>query len=988
MIARRFVIGVTALVLALTAPSLAHAQGTVSGRVLQGATLQPLAGVQVVVVGGTIGAITNSDGRYTLASVPAGTVNVEARVLGFTTQTKSVAVTADGTVTLDFMMEQQALALDELVVTGTAGGAQRRTIGNVVGRVDVADAVEKTPPASIQTMMAGRVAGMSVQVGGGNVGTGGNIIIRGMGTMALGSGPLLYIDGIRANGGMQGQNNGAGSSRLNDINPEDIERIEVIKGPAAATLYGTEASNGVIQIITKKGAAGAVSIEAAVRQGANWFQNPGGRLPINYGLSPDRTTVISQNLFEDEKAANRDIFRSGDIRSYSLNLRGGPDRLTYFLSGNRDEEEGFMRNNQLERTTLRSNLRLSVSDRVDLSTDIGVIRSETTFAPDGTAGTTGIFSMLIWGTPSTRDTPSRGFMVGPPEYQDMIDIREQLNRATASVTANHNPTDWLSQRLVLGVDWTDGQRSTFYPRLPEGTPAFYGANSTGSKQLSHDRDLNQTADYNITATLDLNPSLSSSTSFGAQYFTRQSRTGSATGSQLPTPAVSTVSAGAVRTGTESYVENKTFGVYAQQMFGWENRAFLTMALRADANSAFGESFKAAYYPKLSATWVLSDESFWNVPLVESFRLRTAWGRSGLQPDAFAATRTYAPTTGPNDVPAVMPGNVGNPDLKPEVGEEIELGFDASLFSNRLSLEVTHYRKTTTDLILQELVAPSAGFPGSRYVNAGELSNRGWELQFTALPVSNGLFDVSLVGALSRNTNTLEDLGGRPPIAADTRGRFQHREGYPLGGYWTKYIATAEWGPSNTLINVTCKGAAEDDYAPMPCASAPFHFVGAPGPVWNGSLSPSISIGNLEISSMFVWFGESRRFNTTEWYRDVTQRNSERAQYFLLGTLDPIEAAEISVPDIEHQWMERDDFIRMRDISATYTLPSNLAGRMGVSRAMITVSGRNLWTPWVHPSFRESGLDPETKRQRTVPWGWQQTQAPLPHSIVTTVRVTF
>ncbi len=983
------VLGVALIALTtLAIPTAAQQRGTVTGKIIQGSTLRPLSGAQVIVVETNTGTLANAEGVYTLANLPAGPVTLQVRMIGYGMAERVATVTAGETTVVDFALETQALALDEIVVTGTAGGQQRRSIGNVVSSMNVELATEKVAPPSMQQMLMGQIPGMTVSAGAGNVGTGGNIVIRGLGTMALASAPLLYVDGVRASASMNNIDAGAGVSRLNDINPEDIERIEVIKGPAAATLYGTEASNGVIQIITKKGRSGAPTIDMMIRRGANWFNDPEGRIPVNYGL--ENGEIISQHLYLDERAAGRSMFRTGDVQSMSLSVRGGQEQLSYYLSGNHEDEEGFLNNNGLLRTTLRTNLRIGLSDKTSVNADVGVVRSDIQIAPDGTSGTIGLIPMILWGTPGTRNTPSRGFMVGPPEYQDMLDFREELNRATGSVTATHTPFTWLTHRVILGFDFADATRSTFYPRLPEGTPAFYGANSTGRKQVVADRELNQTFDYNATATFDVTPDLNSSTSVGVQYFMRENSSGTATGTQLPTPAVSTVSSASVRTGAETFVENKTFGVFVQETVGWRNQAFLTAALRADANSAFGESFDAAYYPKVSGTWVVSEAPFWNLGLVNNLRLRAAWGKSGLQPDAFAAIRTWAPMTGPNDRPAVTPGNVGNPDLKPEVGQELELGFDASLFDDRLSLEITHYRQHTKDAILEETIAPSTGFAGTRYVNAGEVSNRGWEFKVDALPIQTQLFSLNLTATLAHNKNRLEDLGGRPAIQADTRGRWQHREGYPLGGHWTKYIATAEWGgpDGRTLVNITCKGPAEEDYRPMPCSEAPFHYWGDPGPTWTGSFTNNISIGSrLSLNALWVWVGDSRRFNTTEWYRDKTQSNSLRAVQMRLGTLDPIVAAGIQEIDIEHTWFERDDFIRLRDVTLSYNVPSAWLGGLA-SRASISVSGRNLWTPWVHPSFRPSGLDPEVKRQRSVNWGWQQTQAPMPHSIVTTVRLTF
>jgi hypothetical protein len=226
------------------------------------------------------------------------------------------------------------------------------------------------------------------------------------------------------------------------------------------------------------------------------------------------------------------------------------------------------------------------------------------------------------------------------------------------------------------------------------------------------------------------------------------------------------------------------------------------------------------------------------------------------------------------------------------------------------------------------------------------------------------------------------------VQADTRGRWQHIEGLPLGAMHTKYIASAEWGPNNRLVNVTCKGPAPE-YTPMPCAQAPFHYYGRPDPGVTGSVTNMLSIGSsITVSALWMVVADSRRFNTTEWYRDNTQRNSEAAQLYLLGTLDPITAAEMTTADVEHRYFERDDFVKLRELSASYSLPSALVARFGASRASLMVTGRNLFT-WAHPSFRASGLDPETKANRSAPWpGWQQTRSPIPHSIVTAMRVTF
>jgi hypothetical protein len=249
--------------------------------------------------------------------------------------------------------------------------------------------------------------------------------------------------------------------------------------------------------------------------------------------------------------------------------------------------------------------------------------------------------------------------------------------------------------------------------------------------------------------------------------------------------------------------------------------------------------------------------------------------------------------------------------------------------------------------------------------------------------------LTLSGNVSHNRNRLEDLGGRQ-VQADTRGRWQHHEGYELGSMWSKYIASAEYGANNALVNVTCKGPEEQNFAPMPCPDAPFHYVGNPGPVWVGGGSQSLSFGNaLIFNAVWVFNADTRRYSTDQWARENTLQSSETAVARLQGLADPVFAAGMVTTDVEHQLMPRDDFVRLREISMTYNVPGRIAESFSMSRASVTITGRNLWT-WAHPEFEALKLyDPETKAVRTAPWpGWEQARLPLAQTIVTTVRLTF
>jgi TonB-dependent SusC/RagA subfamily outer membrane receptor len=267
------------LILLVIAPALGAQQ--ITGRVMSGQPGEPLAAVQVFIAGSGIGALTQQNGRFLLLNVPAGTHTVSAERIGYRAVTATVQVAAGETVVQDFTLAEQALGLDEIVVTGTPGGTQRRAIGNTVTSVDVSDVTRNVGGASVQNILIGRSPGVQLAASASMVGAGSDIQIRGVGTFTLGRNPLIFVDGVRVNNDARaGPETGIGRTVniFNDFNPSDIESIEVIKGPGAATLYGTEASAGVIQIITKRGAEGAPQFEASIRQGIQYIRDPQSRL--------------------------------------------------------------------------------------------------------------------------------------------------------------------------------------------------------------------------------------------------------------------------------------------------------------------------------------------------------------------------------------------------------------------------------------------------------------------------------------------------------------------------------------------------------------------------------------------------------------------------------------------------------------------------------------------------------------------------------------
>src|SRR5690606_10081032 len=321
------------------------AQGTVTGRVVDAQTRQPLGAAQVFIVDNNIGALTTAAGGYRLIDVPAGSYTIRAQLIGYRSSDQSVSVVAGQSVVANFEISQDALALDEVIVTGTPGGTQRRALGNVVSRVE-ATQLEQAAATTLEQALGNTVAGVRMMGPAGAAGGATSIRIRGSSSLALSGDPLIYVDGIRINAQKAFDARRSATSRLSAIDPSIIESIEIIKGPAAATLYGTEAANGVIQIITKRGMTGQVAFDASTQLGFQWQPHPERNFGLQYYDDPETGEIKSHNLYLLEQEPDRfgkPLFQYGPIQRYSLSARGGTDLFRYFASGNRVSEEGFSR---------------------------------------------------------------------------------------------------------------------------------------------------------------------------------------------------------------------------------------------------------------------------------------------------------------------------------------------------------------------------------------------------------------------------------------------------------------------------------------------------------------------------------------------------------------------------------------------------------------------------------------------------------------------
>jgi outer membrane receptor protein involved in Fe transport len=597
------------------------------------------------------------------------------------------------------------------------------------------------------------------------------------------------------------------------------------------------------------------------------------------------------------------------------------------------------------------------------------------------------FSAFFGQAPLTRaDSLRRGFFSAPPEaFWNAFENYQRVSRAISSLTISHHLGDWFSQRLTAGYDQTGEDNVGLTQRMGPELRQFFGnpVDQNGGK-LSRRRELGvASVDYAGTLKARLPRSLVAATSGGAQFFRRNTYALAARGEGFPTAGLTQIDAAATTFGGEAFVTNSTLGFYGQEQLSFADRLYLTAALRVDDNSAFGSNFSWVKYPKLSAAWVASDERWWPVPAIGQLKLRAAYGETGQQPATFSALRTYTPTTTGSGISGVTPNSIGNPDLKPERGKELEVGFDASALQDRLAVEFNVYRRTTTDAILAATVSPSSGFSGSRFTNIGKLRTSGVELQTRGTVVRRASFGLDATLNVSHNNSKILDFGGPEFIGS---ANIRQQVGYPVGSYWDYRVVSAEFNANGTTRNQMCddgKGGVTPCLNASGVPIAPRVYYGRSDAPNEGSFSATATVWQrLRVYALVDWKTGHRQLDNNARARcqvfRICLENLDPLKY------DPVLAAQYESNNILRNFVYADpSYAKLREVSVSYMVPAAALRRTGARAATLTLSGRNLhtWTRW-------TGVDPESfftveQFART-----EQAQVPPLQQVLLSLNLTF
>jgi TonB-linked SusC/RagA family outer membrane protein len=1012
---------VAALALALL-PSWAQAQsGTISGRVIDQANQQPLQDAQVSIVGTQRGAATNQQGQFTISGIAPGSYTVRARRIGYGVSNQTVTVGAGATATVNFSLSAAATQLEQVVVNAVTGVAERKVeVGTNVGHVNVAE-MNKGPITSISDVLQGRVAGVNLQSVVGTTGGGQRIRIRGANSLSLSNEPLLYIDGIAASNSKGGITlGGQDYSRLNDINPEEIENIEVLKGPAASAIYGSAASNGVILITTKRGRAGRPQWRAYVEGGQMEDKNEyplnyaaltqfspstdyydiedGGFLNIRFilgssapfdicpnyraALPAGTTGACTQDVhlsFDQFRDSRTTPYETGSTTKLGLNVSGGAEALTYFLSADQQQEYGVLRPNDLNRISLRSNINAKVGNRATAAVTAAYIRSDTKRISNDNS----VFSPLIntllgpaqylpgMESDTVRSAGDRlGSYFGYNTFdQRKVQSTQDVDRFVIGSNANYTPLNWLRVNGNAGLDYFGRfDRQTMNPNeLPLAQVYILGF-----RDAFRASNYIWTANASAAGTFTPFSNVVSTTTVGTSWQRSLFEQLECFGAGIPAGTSSCSATTSQFAVTETHTDLKTVGIFGRQELSYADKLFLSGSLRADNNSGLVRDVSGlSYYPSVNGSWVVSREGFFpQNSFVSQLRLRAGWGQAGQRPgfgqgDTFFGSRVVQ--SGGAELPALILTSTGNPNLKVERTTEVEGGFDIGFFDDRLNAEFTAYQRKSKDALIARDLAPSAGLTGSVFQNLGSVKNWGTELGLNANVLSSRRVQLDLRATATTLKNTIEDLGkGIAPITTN-RGSQAHRQDFPAGAYFALPIKYNDADGNGLLSRAevsvdSSKFLVVKDLINGGFDTLALAYVGPSMPTNTQTLSGDLTLfQNLTISAMLERRGGHKQLNYTEDFRCVSQdANPFYNQCSALANPNATLAEQAAfigarfISATPYGYIEDATFTKLREFSVRFGIPESVGNRVGVLKgAALTLSGRNLHT-WTN----YTGLDPE------------------------------
>lgn len=966
------------------APTGAHGAGLIGGQVLDSATHARLEDAQIVLQNTPYSALTNQYGIYNFSNLPAGQYTVLARRIGYAPATKTVTVSDSVRAEASFDLVEKPTTLTEIVTTAT-GPRRRLELGNDITVIDADSVVRTQPVATVTDLLDGRVPGLVVQRTSGAPGDPGRIRLRGSSGVLTNNDPIVIVDGVRvysqqsnARGGNLANGSFAAPSPLDQIPPQTIETIEVLKGPSAATLYGADAANGVIVITTKRGRAGPAQWSVTADRSTTFIA---GQYPTNYlrfghqpgdgtqilcplttGPSQEQTLspCVADSLvrFQVLNEPDLTIFDRGARTAGTLGVTGGSEAIQYAVTGTYENVLGLVRLPDLEVTRYQlSHSGAALPEwmrRPQQYTNWGVTsRLTARVSSDADVALTAMLSrgnqqrssleqqiQSLMGIYIDRTT-GQFFAPGGSQGTDLVSaaltdyytrVTDNSTTFTNGLTFNWRPLTWLTASADAGINVIHREDAALLPREAVRTTG----DSVGRATVGRGTSVVGTVNLRATSTLRLGRGFRLQTSVGANYTDQRVADLAAAAFDIPLGGISVGNRlGGNTTVTEASAEQATFGWYVEPTLA-SQRFWLSLGLRLDGGNAFGGGVRLISQPKVSPSWLISDEPWFPFKGVfNTLRLRAAYGRAGVQPGPADRLRLFSsPTTGPVDGgvgSTITLLTFGNTQIRPERSTEFEGGFDADLLGDRINLTVTGYRKTRDDALLQVPVPPSVYGGGTVLKNIGVIRNTGFEITLGGQVLRSDPVTWSAQVGLSHNRNMVVSLApGVNPFFSDLATGSRIVPGFPLNGKWaTPVVGYADLNHDGILTSseviygdsLVYLGPSEPDYTAQ--LSTTFSL-------FRGAVSIS---GDFQLENGLVQTGVfSQLAAVSRGANDPTAPLGEQA-----GVLAAL-AGGSGANFLNSQTVR---MLRFNSLSATYNLPRGIARALGAGALSVSLQGTNL-----------------------------------------------
>lgn len=981
-------------------PALSEAQErTIRGAVVDSSTAAPVQNATVQLADGDVGTLTGEDGSFVLRGVPSRGVTIEVRRIGYRTRTVEVPA---GTNRVTIQLPAGHVAVGELVVTGRATQVERRNLATSVTSVQ-GEEVDRTSQQSVDKALQGRVSGAVISRNSGAPGGGVQVQLRGPSSINARSAPLYVVDGVlvsnesiqpnanavtaAATGSNPSLDQDNPQNRIADLNPRDIESIEVLKGPAAAAIYGQKASNGVIIIETKKGTAGSPQWRVRAMGGFSDLSEKIGSRRFET-VDEVASTFGADSELVDEWQENSEQFFDGGTPFFdheealssrndlsweaSANVRGGsPEGISYYTSLLGKEDEGIVENTGFERQSMRLNLTGNFSDRFTANFSSNLVRTNARRGLTNNDNSQTSYFMVLSATPSFVDleqrpdgtfpvNPAVGNGSNPLQTAALMDKREEVFRLTGATSLDFDLVQGDQHNVTLratgGVDWFGQTNDIFSPPELHFEPAD---GFDGTKILSKSDNLQWNTDVN--AIWDFSPSEGTTwtTSAGFQFEFSELNIDRTVGQNL-TGGKDKVDAATVIGVRQNREQVEDFGFYLQeQLLTFDERLTVTGAVRLDQSSTNADTEKLFVFPHASASYRIPDLG----GVVSEVKFRGAFGQTGNRPlfgQKFTSLELIENIDG---IPGfTVEGSVADPNLEPERQTEVEGGIDVTLFDGRARLETTGYWQSITNLILERELAPSSGFD-TKFFNGGELRSYGIEVALDGTPVSTEDFTWDARASFDLNRTEVTDL----PVSSFVTGSF----GASLGAFRVQ-----EGEPLSQIVGTDPRPSVADDR----------------GLVRNGDANPDFNLG---LSSTVSWQGFSlsqlwdirpgfQVINLTELLYDAGNVSPDfEDQDGEINTPTPVDDPDLQstlgsqlgftqftgcFPNCSglerilgfaggwaRPYTQDAGFVKLREVTLGWEVPSDVVESIwgGFESVRLTVSGRNLLT---FTDYR--GLDPE------------------------------